>query len=73
VNKKPRKQGTHSSLIAETSITTANLLNLEKMQANRKQITNRDILTTLQKKITNRGFAKNKPHKQNISCKHINL
>jgi hypothetical protein len=50
VNKKPKKQGTQPSLIAETSITTTNLLNLEKMQANRKQITNRGILTTLQKK-----------------------
>ncbi|WJX63817.1 hypothetical protein P8452_48661 [Trifolium repens] len=42
VNKKPRKQRTHHSQIAETSITTANLLNLEKMQAKRKQITNRE-------------------------------
>jgi hypothetical protein len=70
VNKKPRKQGTHPSLIAETSITTANLLNLEKMQATRKQITNRGITNNIAKKITNRGFAKNKPHKQNISSKH---
>jgi hypothetical protein len=50
VNKKPRKQGTHPSLIAETSITTANLLNLEKMQANRKQITNKGITNNIAKK-----------------------